>query len=119
MFCVRECTFNTEVTDRLEAMGYEVHLPQRDGFEFSDFLNRLLEESFPTEHERKRALSWIIYLIDVGEFLNSSDICIANLDETLDPGVLIEMMFAKHMQKPVIGYRTDMRTPFGSVGDIY
>ena len=40
--------------------------------------------------------------------------CLANLDEPLDPGVLIEIMYAKQMHIPVIGYRCDSRTPFGA-----
>jgi len=52
-------------------------------------------------------------LLDLGHFLYGSDVCIANLDEDLDPGVIVEIMFAKMMGKPVIGYRTEMRTPYG------
>jgi hypothetical protein len=51
--------------------------------------------------------------LDLGHFLYGSDVCIANLDEDLDPGVIVEIMFAKMMGKPVIGYRTEMRTPYG------
>jgi nucleoside 2-deoxyribosyltransferase len=52
----------------------------------------------------------------MGYLLYHSDIMIANLDETLDPGVLIEIMVAKEMNKPVIGYRSDMRVPYGYEG---
>jgi nucleoside 2-deoxyribosyltransferase len=49
----------------------------------------------------------------LGYFLYNSDICLANLDEPLDPGVIVEMIFAKMMGKHIIGYRTEMRTTFG------
>ena len=44
---------------------------------------------------------------------------IANMDEPLDPGVLVEIMVAKEMGKPVIEYRTDSRSPFGDMGEIH
>ena len=43
--------------------------------------------------------------------------CIANLDETTDPGVLVEIMFAHMMGKPVLGYRTEARSPYGTLTD--
>jgi hypothetical protein len=66
-----------------------------------------------SEQEIASATSWIIYLLELGHFLYGSAVCIANLDEDLDPGVIIEIMFAKMMGKPVIGYRTEMSTPKG------
>jgi hypothetical protein len=41
---------------------------------------------------------------------------IVNLDESLDPGCLIEIMLAKEMNKPVIGYRSDLRITYGFEG---
>lgn len=66
-----------------------------------------------SEEEISLATSWIIYILDLGHFLFGSDICLANMDEVLDPGVIVEIMFAKMMGKPVIAYRTESRTPFG------
>ena len=43
--------------------------------------------------------------------------CIANLDEPTDPGVLVEIMFAHMMGKPVLGYRTEARSPYGTLFD--
>ena len=62
-------------------------------------------------------VGWIIFEVDLGCFLHSSDIVICNLDEPLDPGMIVEMMFAKMTNKPVIGYRTEMKTPFGRIDD--
>jgi len=94
-------------------------VPQRDGFEFDAFLQKLMDENFKTHDEKSKAFSWIIYLIDLGKFLFESDVCIANLDESLDPGVLVEVMFAKQMGKPVVGYRTDSRPTYGDIKDIH
>jgi hypothetical protein len=46
--------------------------------------------------------------------LSKATVCLANLDEPLDPGVLIEIMVAKQQGIPTIGYRCDSRTPFGA-----
>ena len=60
------------------------------------------------------ALQTIIYLLDIGFFLPRSDVILANFDEPLDPGVDIEVAWGKMLGKLVIGYRTDVRTPYGS-----
>ncbi len=114
LFNTKECHFNAELCDRLEAAGYKVKLPQRDGFEMSKFQERLrILCKDLSEDQFNCAVSWTIYLLDLGHFLYSSDICLANLDEPLDPGVIVEMIFAKMMGKHIIGYRTEMRTTFG------
>ena len=51
---------------------------------------------------RSRAFSWVIYLICCGKFLYESKVIVANMDEPLDPGVLVECMIAKEMGKPII-----------------
>lgn len=58
-------------------------------------------------------MAWIIYLADLAK-LSKGTVCLANLDEPLDPGVLIEIMYAKQLGIPTIGYRCDSRTPFGA-----
>ena len=70
-----------------------------------------------SDEEVARAITWIIYLLDLGIFLYKSDVCVANLDEPLDPGVIVEMMFSKMFGIPIIGYRTEMKTPLGSLSD--
>jgi nucleoside 2-deoxyribosyltransferase len=51
--------------------------------------------------------------VDVEYLLYNSDILIANLDEPIDPGVVVEILLAKELKIPVIGYRSDLRSPFG------
>ena len=58
-------------------------------------------------------MSWIIYLADLSK-LSKGTVCLVNLDEPQDPGVLIEVMYAKQLNIPTIGYRCDSRTPFGA-----
>jgi hypothetical protein len=99
------------IAKQLEELGHKIYLPQRDGFEFSQ-LTSLFPKEF-SEMDKSKAVAWIIYLADLAK-LSSSTICLANLDEPLDPGVLIEIMYAKQLGIPTIGYRCDSRTPFGA-----
>ena len=78
-----------------------------------------MKDVFPNDEERSKALSWVIYLTDIGKFLYESDVVVANMDEPLDPGVIVECMVAKEMGKPVIQYRTDSRSPYGGMGDCH
>ena len=82
-------------------------------------LFKRLKAHLATEEQISHATSWIIYLLDLGRFLWGSDVCLANLDEDLDPGVIVEIMMAKQMGKPVIGYRTEMRTPYGTQAECH
>lgn len=111
LFNTKECLFNVAIAKKLENLGHKVYLPQRDGFEFSQ-LTQLLPDHF-SESDKSKAVAWIIYLADLAK-LSRGTVCLANLDEPLDPGVLIEMMYAKQLGIPTIGYRCDSRTPFGA-----
>ncbi len=99
------------LAQKLESMGHEVYLPQRDGFEFSDLTKKLPQDM--SEIEKSKAMCWIIYLADLQQ-LSKGSYCLVNLDEPHDPGVLIEIMYAKQLNIPTIGYRCDSRTPFGA-----
>ena len=76
-----------------------------------------MQEYFPDAVERSKAYAQIVYMIDIGKFIFESDVILANMDEPVDPGVVIECMVAKEMGKPVVQYRTDSRGPYGGLGD--
>ena len=108
--------FNAEVTAGLEARGYRVFNPQRDGFDFislQEALAKILPEKKIEEAVRRIIYSWDIFAI------NKSDVLIARLDEPQDPGVVHEIDIAKALDIPIIAYRTDVRSPYGSITDIY
>ena len=111
LFAGRETWFNLSLAPRLEP-GWDTILPQRDGFEFSN-LAEVLGKSLPAE-EVAEALQGIIYLLDVGFFIPRSDVVIANLDEPADEGVLVEICHARQLGIPVVGLRTDVRSPYGT-----
>jgi nucleoside 2-deoxyribosyltransferase len=115
LFNARETFFNSALVDSLENLGYKTNFPQRDGFEFGN-LREAFKDKLP-ENEINSAVLNVIYYLDMGILLPESDVILANLDEPLDEGVVVEASYAKLMGKFVIGLRTDIRTPYGSGGD--
>lgn len=115
LFSGRETLFNVEIATKLENKGHEVILPQRDGFEFANLAGMLKDELAP--HEIPLAVQTIIYLLDIGIFLPQCEIVLANLDEPIDEGVVVEMCYGRMMDKFTIGYRTDVRSPYGSIAE--
>lgn len=112
LFNSRELITNNIIEEELVNKGYRVFLPQRDGFEFSKLtviLGDVLDAS-----DVNPATEDIIYLLDMAWGLQNSQIVIGNYDEPMDPGVIVEMCYAMFAcNKPVIGYRTDTRSPYG------
>lgn len=117
LFNARETAFNQLLTQKLEQLGGNIILPQRDGFEFVRLEKELL--SCLSSSDAKRASQIIIYLLDIGWYIEQSDVVIANLDEPVDEGVVIEMAYGRMFGKKVVGFRTDVRSPFGNLSDSF
>lgn len=115
LFNGRENQFNLVMTKEIEKRGYQAILPLREGFEdkaFSAVANKYMSSAEVRNAERN-----LVYLRDIGIFIPESDVILANLDEPLDEGVIIEMTYAHIMGKMIIGYRTDERSRYvGSEG---
>ncbi len=112
LFNARETYFNSQLVDRLEELGYKTNFPQRDGFEFGNLTKALSGKLQPDQIDF--TVQNVIYFLDMGVFVPKSDVVLANLDEPLDEGVVIEASYAKLMGKFVIGLRTDVRSPYGT-----
>jgi len=117
LFNGRSTYFNQALVQGLEEKGYKTNFPQRDGFEFGN-LNNALRNKLP-ESEVPSAVEKIIYYLDMGIFVPQSHVVLANLDEPQDEGVLVEMAHAKDISKYIIGFRTDVRSPYGSNSDTF
>jgi hypothetical protein len=121
LFNARETFFNMSLVADLERRhGYRAYFPQRDGFEFGN-LFKALQKVFPPATPASAihaVIQVIIYYLDMGLFLPNSDVVVANMDEPLDEGVIVEVSYARLIGKPVIGVRSDVRTPFGNAGDL-
>ncbi len=112
LFNGRETYFNSKLVEGLEELGYQTNFPQRDGFEFGNLAENLSGKL--QENQIGSAVQNIIYFLDMGIFIPKSNVVLANLDEPLDEGVVVETSYAKLMGKFVIGLRTDVRSPYGS-----
>lgn len=117
LFSGRETMFNSSVADRLERKGYPVILPQRDGFEFTS-LRAALSHRLDRE-DIEPATKTIIYLLDVGKFIPESKVILANWDEPIDEGVTVEVLYGRMMGKSIVGFRTDVRSPYGEFSENY
>ncbi|MGD0283933.1 MAG: nucleoside 2-deoxyribosyltransferase [Dissulfurispiraceae bacterium] len=115
LFSLRELTSNIQLTEGLEDRGFRIHLPQRDGFEYSHLYKYLSDKLCGNEIDA--IVQNIIYLHDMGCMMANSNIIIANLDEPIDEGVAVEISYAKLMGKYIIGYRTDIRSPYADIAE--
>ncbi len=109
LFSEAERRFNLELTYRLEAIGFEVFLPQRDGVE----RDRPPYDAM-TPGERRRAM----FELDRGRILDA-DVFLFVLDGRVpDEGACVELGIAycqKHLQngeKLLLGLHTDTRAAF-------
>jgi nucleoside 2-deoxyribosyltransferase len=109
LFSAAERRFNADLTARLEAMGFSVFLPQRDGVERDNPKYAAL-----TPQERRDA----IFAID-SEHVFKADILLFVLDgRVLDEGAAVELGIAyahKALAMPdkrLVGLMTDVRAAF-------
>ena len=109
LFCEAERVFNLRLAEKLEAKGYQVFLPQRDGVEIEK----------PPYHEMTNdELRQTIFMLDRDKLLQA-DIFLFVLDGRVpDEGGCVELGIAygqKHLlqqDKLLIGLHTDMRGAF-------
>ena len=94
LFSEAEREFNSQIAKRLREKGFEVWLAQEAPF---------IQQG---THKEKKT----IYEGDISA-LKTSDVLVAVLDGLdVDAGVAFEMGYAKALEKPIIGLKTDYRT---------
>ncbi len=112
----REAQFNTNLSNRLSCCtGCDIILPQKEGFVGPELANAFLGKL--SEDEAGHALRTIAYCQNFGYLMPQADMVIANLDEPIDAGVVMEMSYGKRIGKKIIGFRTDIRPPCGAGKD--
>ncbi len=111
LFSRAEREYNLELSAKLEALGYLVFLPQRDGFEMS---HKKYEGLTPTERDQ------MIFSLDTQK-VEECDIFFFVLDGRVpDEGACFELGFAFYQksnnmpEKKIIGLHTDSRGAFES-----
>ena len=99
LFSQAELEYNLKLTKVLEDHGYEVFLPQRDGYLAAELEGKTEEE-----------LTQMIFEKDVGEVLKA-DIVFVLLDGRVpDEGACVELGIAYANDKRCYGFKTDSRS---------
>lgn len=102
LFSEAELTFNERVVADLEAEGYDVFLPQRDGKE----IEALYEDP---DIDSVEDVMQEIYRID-RDAIYEADVLTAVLDgQVPDEGVAVEMGIASENDIPIVALKTDRR----------
>lgn len=100
MFSQAELQFNETFANRLEALGYEIFLPQRSGFR----MDELLQTMAPSEVSR------LIFTTDYKN-IKKNDIFLIILDGRVpDEGACVALGLAYASGKPCYGFKTDSRS---------
>jgi nucleoside 2-deoxyribosyltransferase len=105
LFCDSERVFNSRLTIEIEALGYEVFLPQRDGLESDQTLESMGAEAW----------SQAIFDLDCDQVMDC-DVLLCILDGRVpDEGMGVEIGLAyadrhhANQHRKLIGYTTDFR----------
>ncbi len=107
------------IAQELEKSGQTCYLPQRDGFKVALLIEILAKDKSITPDLANKIAFLMPYYLDLGHFLKMSKIAIADLDDDLDSGMLVEISYAKLCNLPVIGVRTDTNAHFGSQTQVW
>ena len=108
LFSQAEKEFNLKLTQKLENLGFEVFLPQRDGVE----KNKAPYCKMTKEKRRK-----VMFSLDIRKIIKS-DIFLFILDGRVpDEGACVELGIAyaqkqKQKEKLIVGLQTDTRAAF-------
>jgi nucleoside 2-deoxyribosyltransferase len=109
LFCEAERAFNLRLTEKLEAIGFQVFLPQRDGVE---------SKKFPHHEMANDELQKTIFELDRDQILRANIFLFVLDGRVPDEGACVELGIAygqKHLlqkDKLLIGLHTDMRRAF-------
>jgi nucleoside 2-deoxyribosyltransferase len=101
------------IASTLEQSGFSTFLPHRDGLEFAQ-LKPELEKLGASPDEAASAVEKAIFSLDTYHLLRQCDVVVANLNGRVpDEGTIVEATLAWHSGKPLILYKTDVRSMLG------
>ena len=109
LFSEAERRFNLELTQRLEALGFHVFLPQRDGVE----RDRAPYDTMAPE-ERRHAMFDLdrTRILDSDVFLFVLDGRVPDEGACLELGIAYCQKYLEHGEKLLVGLHTDIRAAF-------
>jgi nucleoside 2-deoxyribosyltransferase len=110
LFNARERAEMDSISSVLEQAGFSTFLPHRDGLEFAQ-LKPALEQCGASPNEAVSMLNKAIFALDTYQLLRRCDVIVANLNGRVpDEGTVVEATLAWHSGKPLILFKTDVRS---------
>lgn len=109
LFNLKEKEEMEEIAKILELNGFNVFLPQRDGFEFAS-LSRTFIELGLTEDQASLLLNKAIFTLDVYQVLDSDGLILNINGRVPDEGAMVEAGIAWNAGKKVVIYKNDVRS---------
>ncbi|WP_375509189.1 nucleoside 2-deoxyribosyltransferase [uncultured Caballeronia sp.] len=98
------------IASTLELSGFSTFLPHRDGLEFAQ-IKPALERCGASPSEAARIIDKAIFALDTYQLLRRCDVVVANLNGRVpDEGTIVEATLAWHSGKPLVLYKTDVRS---------
>lgn len=98
-----------EIAAVLEENGFQVFLPQRDGFEFAHLLG-VFRDIGVSEEKANELLNKAIFTLDVYQVLDSDGLILNINGRVPDEGATVEAGIAWNAGKRVVIYKNDVRT---------
>ena len=98
-----------EIADVLEANGFDVFLPHRDGFEFAK-LSTVIEEFIQSKKDTNLLLQKAIFTLDVYQVLSSDGLILNMNGRVPDEGAMVEAGIAWNAGKKIVIYKNDSRS---------
>ncbi|MBI2571417.1 MAG: nucleoside 2-deoxyribosyltransferase [Candidatus Schekmanbacteria bacterium] len=113
LFCPEEVAAMTAIAESLEAGGFATFLPHRDGIEahvipYASGLGGLLPAPL------RRRIDRAIFALDVFQIVERCDYLVFNMNgRAPDEGAAVEAGIAFACGKPVVVFKSDVRSAFG------
>ena len=109
LFCEAETRFNARLTEQIEALGYQVFLPQRDGVEKTkppyDGMSPDQRRTAIFELDRDQILAADVFLFVLDGRVPDEGACV-------ELGIAYAQRFLRKQPKLLIGLQTDIRAAF-------
>jgi nucleoside 2-deoxyribosyltransferase len=100
----------TAIADVLQASGFAVYLPHRDGMEFRHVHHQLVDQGWPAP-QAAHFLHQAIFALDIYQLVEACDSVVWNLNgRTPDEGAVSEAAIAWTLGKPLVAYKDDVRS---------
>lgn len=109
LFNPKEREDMNSIATALEAAGYSVFLPQRDGLELARLLPVLTEKGISGE-EASNVLNKAIFSLDVFEVINSNGVILNINGRVPDEGAAVEAGIAWAHDKQIVIFKNDDRS---------